>query len=92
MFCSLHVAVQLLLSLSVSVAYIGFCERNFSKLKSIKNYLRTTMSQDILKALAILTIEPEIADKVDINVTIFLTICTQESASSNLTVLYCYTL
>ena len=57
-FFSLQVAVQLLLTLSVSVAS---CERSFSKLKSIKNYLRTTMSQDRWEALAILSVEFEIA-------------------------------
>lgn len=66
-FFSLQVAVQLLLTLSVSVAS---CERSFSKLKLIKNYLRTTMSQDRLKALAILSVESEIADEVDLNDTI----------------------
>jgi len=66
-FFSLQVAVQLLLTLSVSVAS---CERSFSKLKIIKNYLRTSMSQDRLKALAIISIESEIADEVDLNDTI----------------------
>lgn len=63
-FCNLQIAIQLLLTLSTSVAS---CERSFSKLKLIKNYLRTTMSQDRLKALAILSVESEIADQIDMD-------------------------
>lgn len=63
-FTNLQIAIQLLLTLSTSVAS---CERSFSKLKLIKNYLRTTMSQDRLNALAILSVECEIADQVDMD-------------------------
>jgi len=40
------------------------CERNFSKLKLIKNYRRSTMNQERLSNLAILSIEQEIASKI----------------------------
>ena len=38
-------------------------ERSFSCLKRIKNYLRSTMSQDRLNALAILSIEHELINQ-----------------------------
>jgi len=40
-------------------------ERSFSVLKRIKNYLRSTMSSDRLKSLAILAIESSITCKLD---------------------------
>jgi len=40
------------------------CERNFSKLKLIRNYRRSTMNQERLSNLAILSIEQEIASKI----------------------------
>lgn len=40
-------------------------ERAFSKLKLIKNYLRSTMSQDRLCSLAMLSIESQLARKLD---------------------------
>jgi len=42
-------------------------ERSFSKLKIIKNYLRSTISQDRLVGLATISIEHEIADDLDID-------------------------
>ena len=47
-------ALLLFLTLPVSVAT---AERSFSKLRLIKNYLRSTMSQGRLRALALLSIE-----------------------------------
>nr|XP_013189863.1 unnamed protein product [Amyelois transitella] len=43
------------------------CERSFSKLKLIKNYLRSTMSTLRLTNLAILSIEQEVCDAIDID-------------------------
>lgn len=40
-------------------------ERNFSKLKLIKNCLRSSMSQNRLNSLAIMSIENDILDKVN---------------------------
>jgi hypothetical protein len=48
------IAYRLLLTLPISVAS---CERSFSKLKLIKTYLRSTMSQERLSSLAMLSIE-----------------------------------
>lgn len=41
------------------------CERSFSKMKQIKNYLRSSMSQERLSSLAILAIENETAYKIN---------------------------
>lgn len=46
--------------MSVSIAS---CERSFSKLKLIKMYLRSTMSEARLNSLAILSIERERASQ-----------------------------
>lgn len=56
------IAYQILLTIPVTVAS-GL--RSFSKLKLIKNYLRSTMSQERLNGLSILSIEHEMADKID---------------------------
>jgi hypothetical protein len=53
-FPNLRTALQILLTMSVSVAS---CERSFSKLKLIKTHLRSTMTQERLTNLAILSIE-----------------------------------
>ncbi len=44
---------------------VASCERSFSKLKMIKNYLRSTMGQERLSSLAILSIENEVANSVN---------------------------
>ena len=41
-------------------------ERSFSKLKLILNYLRNTMCQDRLSALALLSIESEVFQSIDL--------------------------
>ena len=48
------IAYQILLTMTVTVAS---AERSFSKLKLLKSYLRSSMSQEILNDLAILCIE-----------------------------------
>ena len=53
-FSNLTVALRILLTLLVTVAS---GERSFSKLKLIENYLRTSMTQNRLVNLAILSIE-----------------------------------
>nr|CAI5848637.1 unnamed protein product [Callosobruchus analis] len=54
----------LFLTLPVTVAS---SERSFSKLKLNKSYLRSTMSQVRIKALALLPIEAEEASKMDVS-------------------------
>ncbi|XP_074299079.1 uncharacterized protein LOC141630102 [Silene latifolia] len=53
-------AYRILLTIPVTVAT---AERNFSKLKLLKSYLRSTMSQDRLNSLAMIAIENQVLDK-----------------------------
>ncbi|XP_073063978.1 uncharacterized protein [Primulina eburnea] len=61
-FPNAWIAYRILLTIPVTVAS---AERSFSKLKLIKNYLRSTMSQDRLNGLAILSIEKKMVAKLD---------------------------
>ncbi|XP_048513424.1 zinc finger MYM-type protein 1-like [Athalia rosae] len=63
-FPNLVIALRILLTLPVSVAS---GERSFSKLKMIKNYLRSTMSQERLVGLATISIESEICESLNYN-------------------------
>jgi hypothetical protein len=42
----------------------AMAERSFSKLKIIKNYMRTTMGQERLSNLALLSIESELCENL----------------------------
>ncbi|XP_035842043.1 zinc finger MYM-type protein 1-like [Helianthus annuus] len=55
-------AYKVLLTIPVTVAS---AERSFSKLKLLKTYLRSTMSQERLNGLATISIESEILDTMD---------------------------
>ena len=57
-----EIAYRILLTIPVSVAT---AERSFSKLKLIKNYLRSTMSQEMLNELAMLSIKTAMVEKLD---------------------------
>ena len=57
-FPSLVKLIQIALTIAVSTAH---CERSFSTLKRIKSYLRSTMTQQRLVNLAILSIEKELS-------------------------------
>ena len=59
---NIEIAIRIFLSKPVTTAS---CERSFSKLKLIKTYLRSTMAQERLSSMAILSIETEIASKLD---------------------------
>lgn len=59
---NIYIVIRILLTVPVSTAS---AERSFSKLKLIKNYLRSTMSQERLSALAVLSIEANIASNLD---------------------------
>lgn len=54
---NLWIALKIALTLPVTVAS---AERSFSKLKLIKTYLRSTMSQERLSGLAIMSINHEV--------------------------------
>lgn len=56
------IAYRILLTVPVTVAS---AERSFSKLKLIKNYLRSTMSQSRLNGLAMLSIERDLIESLD---------------------------
>ncbi|CAM8923336.1 unnamed protein product [Rhodiola kirilowii] len=55
-------AYRIMLTVPVTVAS---AERSFSKLKILKSYLRSTMSQERLNALALISIEHEFLEKLD---------------------------
>lgn len=60
---NISIALRILLTLPVTVAS---GERSFSKLKIIKNYLRSTMTQNRLTGLAMISIEHEVCDSVNL--------------------------
>ena len=59
---NVEIALRLFLTLAVTSAS---CERSFSKLKIIKNYLRSTMGQERVTDLGIIAIEREFARSLD---------------------------
>jgi hypothetical protein len=60
---NIFVAYQILFTIPITVAS---AERSFSKFKLLKNYLRSTMSQESLNELATLCIEKKLLDDVNI--------------------------
>ena len=60
-FPNAYIAYRILLTIPVMVTS---AERSFSKLKLIKSYLRSTMSQERLNGLAILSIEKEMLEEL----------------------------
>ena len=61
-FQTVWVAYHILLTIPVTVTS---AEKSFSKLKLIKTYLRTTMSQERLSGLAMISIKNEYLDKLN---------------------------
>ncbi|XP_070040246.1 uncharacterized protein [Nicotiana tomentosiformis] len=61
-FPNAYIAYRIMLTISVTVASP---ERSFSKLKLIKSYLRSTMSQERLNGLAILSIEKDLLGEIN---------------------------
>ena len=61
---NVSVAYRILLTVPVIVASV---EKSFSKLKLLKNYLRSTISQERLNGLAMCTIKKDILDTIDLN-------------------------
>jgi hypothetical protein len=61
---NVSIAYRILLTIQVTVAS---AERSFSKLKQLKNCLRSTMLQERLNGLAMCSIEKDILDKIDLD-------------------------
>ncbi|KAM1817982.1 hypothetical protein ACFX11_002211 [Malus domestica] len=61
-FPTASTAYRILLTVLVTVASV---ERSFSKLKLLKSYLRSTMLQERLNGLALISIESGFLDKID---------------------------
>ena len=57
-----NIAYRILLTIPVMVAS---AERSFSKLKLLKYYLRSTMTQERLNGLATIALENDILDKIN---------------------------
>ena len=62
MFPNVMIAYRILLTIPVTEAS---AQRSFSKLKLLKFYLRTTMSQERLNGLAILCIERRMLEDIE---------------------------
>ena len=62
---NVSVAYRILLTIPVTVAS---AERSFSKLKLLKNCLRSTMLQDRLNGLATCCIEKDMLDSIDLDI------------------------
>ena len=64
--CYLNVSIDYRILLTVPVT-VASAERSFSKLKLLKNYLRSTMSQERLNGLAMCCIEKNMLDSIDLD-------------------------
>lgn len=64
LYPNIMTSLRIFLTLPATVAS---CERSFSKLKLIKNYLRSVMGQNRLSHLALISIEAEILNRIDID-------------------------
>ncbi|KAL4580130.1 hypothetical protein LXL04_016311 [Taraxacum kok-saghyz] len=63
------IAYRILLTIPVTVAFV---ERSFSKLNFLKSYLLSTMTQERLSGLAMISIENEILESKTTNITLYL--------------------
>ena len=61
-FPNASIAYRVLLTIRVTVASV---ERSFSKLKLLKSYLRSTMTQQRLNDLATIALESGLLEKID---------------------------
>ena len=63
-FPNVYRCYKLLFTAPVSVADI---ERSFSKMKIVKNYLRSTMKDEQLEDLIVLSTEKDLTDRIDLD-------------------------
>ncbi|KAI4971666.1 hypothetical protein ZWY2020_002580 [Hordeum vulgare] len=63
-FPNVLIAYRILFTIPMTVAS---AERSFSKLKLLKNYLRSTMSQERLNGLATLCIDKDKLDEINVD-------------------------
>jgi hypothetical protein len=63
-FPNLFIALRIVLTLPVSVAS---GERSFSKLKLIKTYLKTSMTQERFNDLGLLAMEKEMCESLELS-------------------------
>ena len=61
-FLNVYIAYKILLTIPITVAT---AEKSFLKLKLLKSYIKSTMLQDRLNELAILSIESEVLELLD---------------------------
>ena len=61
-FPNATIAYRVMLTIPVMVAS---AERSFSKLKLLKSYLRSTMTQERLNDLAMIALEGDLLEKID---------------------------
>ena len=61
MYLNASIAYKILLTILVTVTSV---KRSFSKLKLLKSYLRSTISQERLNELAILSIEQDLLENI----------------------------
>jgi hypothetical protein len=59
-----NIAYRVLLTIHVTVAS---AERSFSKLKLLKSYMRSTITQERLSRLATIALESDILEKINYN-------------------------
>jgi hypothetical protein len=60
-FPNAFIAYRILLTISVTVASV---ERSFSKLKLVKSYLRSSMTQERLNGLATIALESDVLEQI----------------------------
>jgi hypothetical protein len=63
-YSNIVIAYRILFTMLVTIAS---AETSFSKLKLLKNYLRSVISQERLNGLATLCIEKQLLDDIDID-------------------------
>jgi len=68
------VALEIILMKCTSIAT---CQHNFSKLKLIKTYLRSPMTDAHLLSLIVLSIERELAEEIRLNCSLCVGLCHQ---------------